>query len=239
MSSSILLIEDNADLAFGLQRNLEFEGYEVEVAGDGPTGLSRALAEEHHLVILDLMLPGLDGLSVLQRMRSSNVNTPVLILTAKNEELDKVRGLRTGADDYLTKPFGVLELVARVEALMRRSGSDTADATRGSYSFGNVQVDVGTRSVRVGGDEVAVAPREFGLLVALLKGGGAAMSRQDLLRDVWGHKADVETRTIDTHIGELRRKLEADPTAPRHILTVRKFGYRLDPGGGSAKEQAG
>jgi len=229
VSARILLIEDNADLAFGLQRNLEFEGYEVEVSQDGPTGLARALDSEHEVVILDLMLPGMDGLTILQRMRSSKVETPVLILTAKSEELDKVRGLRTGADDYLTKPFGVLELIARVEALIRRSGSDNRGDTSGSYSFGNVEVDVETRSVRVGGDEVPVAPREFGLLVALLRGEGAAMSRHDLLRDVWGHKANVETRTIDTHIGELRRKLEPDPTTPRYILTVRKFGYRLDP----------
>lgn len=231
MSPRILLVEDNSDLAFGLQRNLEFEGYAVEVAEDGPTGLARSLAQEHELVILDLMLPELDGLSVLQRMRSAHVDTPVLILTAKNEELDKVRGLRTGADDYLTKPFGVLELIARVEALLRRSGSGAVGKERTSYCFSDIEVDLGSRVVRRAGTDVPLTPREFGLLVALLRADGAALSRAALLRDVWRHKADVETRTIDTHIGELRRKLELDPARPRYIITVRKFGYRLDTEG--------
>ena len=232
MSARILLIEDNADLAFGLQRNLEFEGYEVEVAGEGRSGLSRALAGDHDLVILDLMLPEVDGLTLLHRLRASQVETPVMILTAKNDELDKVRGLRTGADDYLTKPFGVLELIARVEALLRRTGGQAGPGEPKTYAFGDVEVDLASRAVLRAGDPVSVAPRELGLLVALLRAAGAAVSRQDLLRDVWGHKSDVATRTIDTHVGELRRKLEPDPAHPRYILTVRKFGYRLDPDGG-------
>ena len=232
MSARILLIEDNLDLAFGLQRNLEFEGYEVEVAEEGGSGLARALACDHELVILDLMLPELDGLTLLHSLRESRVETPVLILTAKDDELDKVRGLRTGADDYLTKPFGVLELIARVEALLRRSGGPTGRGAPKSYAFGNIQVDLAARRVLRAGDPVEVAPREFGLLVALLDADGAAISRQDLLRGVWGHKSLVATRTIDTHVGELRRKLEPDPAHPRYILTVRKFGYRLDPEGG-------
>ena len=231
MSARILLIEDNTDLAFGLQRNLEFEGYEVQVVEDGRSGLARAQASEHDLVILDLMLPEMDGLTLLQRLRTAEVETPVLILTAKDDELDKVRGLRTGADDYLTKPFGVLELIARVEALLRRAGTTGASAPE-SYAFADVRVDLRSRAVLRAGSRVALAPREFGLLVALLGAGGAAMSRQDLLRGVWGHKSDVATRTIDTHIGELRRKLEPDPAHPRYILTVRKFGYRLDADGG-------
>lgn len=227
MSNRILLVEDNEDLAFGLRRNLEFEGFEVDVASDGRAGLERVLTAEHRLVILDLMLPEMDGLTVLRRMRSAGVTTPVLVLTAKDEEVDKVRGLRTGADDYLAKPFGVLELVARVEALLRRAGTPSGEGAE-SYSFGDVHVDLRARTVSVEGREVMTAPREFGLLLALLRADGAAMSRQDLLRDVWGHKADVATRTVDTHVGELRKKLERDPANPRYILTVRKFGYRLD-----------
>jgi DNA-binding response OmpR family regulator len=230
MSTRILLVEDNRDLAFGLQRNLEFEGYLVDVASDGPTGLELGLQRTHDLVVLDLMLPGMDGLSVLQRLRSAEVSVPVLILTAKDEELDKVRGLRTGADDYLTKPFGVLELIARVEALLRRSGAGAAPTRPDLYTFGNVRVDVSSRTVQMDSAAVSLTPREFDLLVALLRGEGAAMARSDLLRDVWGHKANVETRTVDTHIGELRRKLESDPAKPVHIVTVRKFGYRLDGG---------
>jgi DNA-binding response OmpR family regulator len=228
MSAHVLIVEDNADLAFGLQRNLEFEGYRVEVADDGHAGQARALTGEHDLVILDLMLPGQDGMTVLGRLREAGLPTPVLILTARDAELDKVRGLRSGADDYLTKPFGVLELVARVEALLRRSGTERADQKE-RYSFGDVEVDVPARVVSRDGRTVPLTPREFALVVALLRAGGDAVSRKELLRGVWGHKSEVATRTVDTHVVELRRKLEPEPSHPRHILTVRKFGYRLDP----------
>lgn len=231
MSTIVLLVEDNADLAFGLQRNLEFEGYRVHVARDGRRGLELAMSAEYDLMILDLMLPGTDGMTLLQEMRDAGVDTPVLILSAKSEELDKVRGLRTGADDYLTKPFGVLELIARVEAILRRARHEDGRRQADTYRFGTVEVDLASRTVRANGDDVPVTPRELELLVALLRAEGAAVSRPDLLRDVWGHKASVETRTVDTHIGELRRKLEPDPSRPRHILTVRKFGYRIDPSG--------
>ena len=229
-NADILLVEDNSDLAFGLQRNLEFEGYSVEVAVDGRRGLERALDGDFDLIILDLMLPKLDGMKVLQRLRSAGASTPVLILTARGEELDKVRGLRSGADDYLTKPFGVLELIARVEAILRRAGTSVTRTEAEIHEFGDVVVDVASRTVRRGGKVVAVPPREFELLIALLRKAGAAASRAELLRDVWGHKAEVETRTVDTHIAELRRKLETDAAHPEYILTVRKFGYRLDAG---------
>lgn len=231
MSARILLIEDDEDLAFGLQRNLEFEGYEVELAGDGEVGLDRALAGDHDLLILDLMLPGIDGLAVLQRVRASQIDKPVLILTAKGSELDKVRGLRSGADDYLSKPFGVLELIARVEALLRRGGSG-AVVSDGTFSFGEIVVDTASRTVVKAGEDVTLTPREFELLTALLRRRGAAASRQELLAEVWGHRAAIETRTVDTHVVELRRKLEPEPSTPHFILTVRKFGYRLDPEGG-------
>lgn len=230
MTARILLVEDQEDLAFGIQKNLEFDGYEVEVIHDGTAALERAQERNHDVLILDLMLPGLDGLSIIHRLRAAGVDVPVLILTARSEERDTVLGLRAGADDYLTKPFGISELLARIEALLRRSRQTSAPSADLTYRFGAVEVDGRRRTVDRGGAPVSLTPRELDLLLALLRAGGAALSRYDLLRDVWGHKAEVETRTVDTHIGELRRKLEGDPKKPRHILTVRKHGYRIEVG---------
>jgi DNA-binding response OmpR family regulator len=226
MSARILLIEDNADLAFGLRNNLEIDGYAVEVATDGPAGLARARHARPDLIILDLMLPGMDGLKVLRTLRGEGSDLPVLILTARGEEADKVQGFRTGADDYVTKPFGVLELLARVRAILRRAGwSD--DEPSNSERFGDVEVDVAARRVLRAGLEVALTPKEFDLLVALTRRRGAVASRAELLQEVWGHRAPVASRTVDTHVAELRRKLEADSSAPRWILTVHKAGYRF------------
>ena len=228
----ILVVEDNPDLAFGLQNNLEIEGYEVAVAGDGNEGLARARSLAPDLVILDLMLPGLDGFRVLRALREEKREMPVLILTARGEESDKVRGLRLGADDYVTKPFGVLELLARVEALLRRAGNGSGGAHAAKAPverFGEIEVDPATRAVRRAGKPVYLTPMEFDLLCALLRRRGAVASRLVLMREVWGHQAAVLSRTVDTHVAELRRKLEADPANPRHILTVRKAGYRLQP----------
>jgi two-component system alkaline phosphatase synthesis response regulator PhoP len=223
----VLIVEDNHDLAFGLRNNLEIEGYDVEVAEDGPAGLAAARGRRPDLIVLDLMLPGLNGYRVLRQLRDDGVDTPVLILTAKGEEADKVLGFRLGADDYVTKPFGLLELLARVEALLRRSRPSATPASLGSFRFGDVDVALSTRTVRRGGREVPLTPMEFDLLVALLQRHGAVASRLELLKEVWGHSSAVLTRTVDTHIGELRRKLEEDAATPRHILTVRKAGYRL------------
>jgi two-component system response regulator MtrA len=152
---------------------------------------------------------------------------PVLILTARTEEADKVRGFRLGADDYVTKPFGILELMARVEALLRRSGIGPSSARAIPAGFGDVTIDLASRTVRKGAHPVSLTPMEFNLLLALLERRGAVVSRLDLLREVWGHASSVLTRTVDTHVAELRRKLEDDPSRPRHILTARKAGYRL------------
>jgi DNA-binding response OmpR family regulator len=228
----ILVVEDNADLAYGLQNNLEIEGYEVRVAEDGETGLKRARAWEPDLIILDLMLPDLDGYRVLQHLRKDGVQTPVLILTARGEESDKVLGFRLGADDYVTKPFGVLELLARVEAILRRvrfvptaGGAEPGEAD--VVLFGSIAVDAGARIVLRDGEEVPLTPKELDLLLALIRRGGAVASRLDLLKEVWGHRAAVVSRTVDTHISELRRKLEEEPSNPAHILTVHKAGYRF------------
>lgn len=230
----ILVIEDSPDLAFGLRNNLEIEGFHVEVAEDGLTGLALARDSAPDLIVLDLMLPGMDGYRVLHELRQDGLASPVLILTARSEETDKVRGFRAGADDYVTKPFGVLELLARVEALLRRSqaGSNGESAAAGTERFGDVEVDPAQRTVRRSGRPVALTPKEFDLLLGLIRRRGAVGSRLDLLKEVWGHQAAVLTRTVDTHIAELRRKLEKDASAPQHILTVWKTGYRFEAAGG-------
>jgi len=227
--SRVLIVEDNHSLAFGLRNNLEIEGYDVDVADDGPSGLAAARRLHPDLIVLDLMIPGMDGYRVLRQLRQDGLTMPVLILTARGEEADKVLGFRLGADDYVTKPFGVLELLARVQALLRRSRPAPGTPTQSVQRFGEVEVEATTRSVRRSGDLVALTPMEFDLLIALLRRQGAVASRLELLKEVWGHSSAVLTRTVDTHIGELRRKLEHDPSTPRHILTVRKAGYRLAP----------
>ena len=223
--TAILVVEDNEDLAFGLQHNLEFEGYEVLVAGDGKQGLELATQEAPDLIILDLTLPELDGLEVLERLRSAGSKVLILVLTARQEEVDKVRGLKLGADDYVTKPFGLMELMARVEALLRRpAGVEPAKLIQ----MGEVEIDVEARIVKKSGERVDLAPRELELLLALIKQQGKVVSRQQLLTDVWGHSGQVVTRTVDTHIAELRRKLEPDPAKPSYIQTARKAGYRFE-----------
>jgi len=219
----ILVVEDNVDLAIGLRNNLEIEGYDVVLAHDGPAGLAAVRSTAFDLVVLDLMLPGMDGHRVLREMRGAGVTTPVLLLTARSEEADKVRGLRLGADDYVTKPFGVLELLARIEALLRR----TRVATQRTYRLGDVHIDADRRVVMRNGQPVALTPMELDLLLALLRRRGAVASRLELLQEVWGHSAAVLTRTVDTHVAELRRKLERDPAEPELILTARKAGYRV------------
>jgi DNA-binding response OmpR family regulator len=227
----ILIVEDNPDLAYGLRTGLEIEGYEVQLAEDGETGLERARAWKPDLVMLDLMLPGMDGYRVLKTLREGGSDVPVLILTARGEEADKVLGFRLGADDYVTKPCGVLELLARVGALLRRSRIAEHRGVTGDTleRFGSVEINPASRTVTKEGTPVALSPKEFDLLLALVRRRGAVASRVELLREVWGHRVEVMTRTVDIHIAELRRKLEDDPSQPRHILTVWKAGYRLEP----------
>ena len=222
--SRVLVVEDNANLAFGLQASLELDGHQVHVAADGAQGLRLARDWSPDLVVLDLMLPEVDGYRVLRTLREEGRQVPVLILTARGEEADKVLGFRLGADDYVTKPFGLLELLARVGALLRRAAPVDA---RPLERIGEVEVDRVARSVRRAGREVTLTPKEFDLLLALVRRDGAVAGRLELLAEVWGHRAAVLTRTVDMHVAQLRRKLEADPARPRHILTVWKAGYRL------------
>jgi DNA-binding response OmpR family regulator len=226
----ILIIEDNEDLARGLANNLEIEGYETEIAADGTTGLARAQAEPPDLVILDLMLPGVDGYKVLSSLRDAGDTVPVLILTARTTEHDKVRGFREGGDDYVTKPFGLLELLGRVQALLRRTQKTPKQESLSSFRFGDVEIIPGTHDVFRAGRPVTLRPKEFELLMALIRRRGTVVGRLELLSEVWGYGSDVVSRTVDTHIGELRRKLENDPAEPQHILTVRKSGYRFHTG---------
>ena len=226
----ILIIEDNPDLAFGLRRTLEFEGFDVTVAEDGVSGLREAKGADVELVVLDLMLPEIDGFKVVKELRKAGSRVPVLVLTAKSEESDLVMSFDSGADDYVTKPFSTVELLVRVRALLRRGGREASNSKNGPkhFTFGDVHVDTESRTVENAGSPVQLTPKEFDLLQALLRRDGAVASRAELLEEVWKYaNPDVMTRTVDIHVAELRRKLEADPSTPEHLLTVRKAGYRL------------
>jgi two-component system, OmpR family, alkaline phosphatase synthesis response regulator PhoP len=226
----VLVIEDNRDLAFAVVSALESEGFEVVVAESGPEGVEKAQTVAAEVIILDLMLPGFDGYRVLRTVRANGVETPILILTARGEEDDKVRGFRLGADDYVTKPFGAMELVARVEALTRRPRlAKPRVGTAPVDRFGDVSVHRASRIVERAGEPVALTPREYDLLLALMDRRGAVTTRNELLTEVWGYQSDVSTRTVDIHVSELRKKLEKNPAEPKHILTVRKTGYRFEP----------
>ena len=224
----ILIIEDNEDLAFGLRTALENEGFAVSIAADGAAGLAHGTRDDVDLIVLDLMLPGMDGYRVLRSLRGAGVETPVLVLTARGEEANKVQAFSIGADDYVTKPFGVLELIARVKALLRRSATKGGAPPQAVERFGDIEVNPASRTVYRAGVLVGLAPREFDLLLALLRRRGAVASRAELLREVWGYQTDVASRTVDIHVAELRRKLEPAAEAPRHIITVWKVGYRLE-----------
>jgi two-component system, OmpR family, alkaline phosphatase synthesis response regulator PhoP len=224
----ILLIEDNPGFAEGLRQNLEFDGYRVTVAADVASSARAMSADPPNLIILDLMLPDGNGYDVLRTIRERDSVTPVLLLTALSEEAHKVRGFRLGADDYVTKPFGLLELLARIESLLRRSASGSFAVVRlPPVRFGDVQVDRDHRKVTRAGAVVQLTPKEYALLAALIARNSAVVAREELLREVWGYDPEVVSRTLDTHLAELRRKLEKDPHHPKHILTLPKQGYRL------------
>jgi two-component system alkaline phosphatase synthesis response regulator PhoP len=227
-AARILLVEDNADLAAGVEYNLKLEGYDVRIAGTGAEALTVAESWSPQLVLLDLMLPGMDGYKVLHTLRSSGSTVPVMILSARGEEADKVRGFRLDADQYVTKPFGILELLERVAALLRRSSRNGAHKPAERLTFGDVVVDLAARVVTRNGAPVTLTPKAYELLLALVRRQGGVASRAELLKEVWGYGAFVMTRTVDSHIAELRRKLEDDAANPRHIVTVWKVGYRLE-----------
>lgn len=232
----IAIIEDDRAISKGLVRGLSDEGFQPTPSYSGEEGLRQLQEKPADLILLDIRLPGISGMEVLKALRSRGDTTPVIILTARDEEIDKVLGLETGADDYMVKPFGFRELVSRIHAQLRRSSGDFAASGADTRFFGNTRVD--TRSLRVyrGGDEVILTPIELKLLLHFLNNPGISMSRNTLIEAVWGYGYALEDeRTVDVHIRHLREKLEENPSAPRFIITVRGFGYRFDDAGGPAK----
>ena len=228
----ILIVEDESHLAEGLRFNLEAEGYVVEIAEDGPAG-ERALneaSEPFDLVILDVMLPGMSGFELARRVRAAGNFVPILILTAKDAAQDLIRGIEDGADDYLTKPFHLDELLARVRGLLRRrrwDGVDAQDDSMRSFKIGAATVHFDRFELETPNGVVELTVREMGLLRALIDREGGTVSRGDLLQDVWGLRADTKTRVVDSFIVRLRRYVEPNPTHPKHIVSVRGHGYRL------------
>ena len=224
--STILLVEDNRAYAETLKSNLEREGYEVTVAATGVAGLEAAKKDTPDLIILDLMLPAMNGFTVLQRLRDEGHETPVLIMTALGTEEEKLRGFGLGADDYVVKPCGLLEILARVRALLKRASTGPGEP-RSEIRVEDLTIDFGARLVRRGQTEITLRPKEFDLLAALIRHRGRIVSRAELLREVWGYAAGTESRTVETHLAALRERLGDDPQAPRYIVTVRRAGYRL------------
>ncbi|HEY6065858.1 MAG TPA: response regulator transcription factor [Thermoanaerobaculia bacterium] len=222
----ILLVEDEPSLVTTLTDRLVAEGYDVETVSDGEQALSGSAVEFADLVILDVMLPGKSGFDVCRDVRQRGVQTPILMLTARSQVVDRVVGLKLGADDYLTKPFEVIELLARVEALLRR-GKSPAAAAHGTYAFGDVRVDFRRADVLRGGRPVSLSALEFKLLGYFIAHRGELLTRDELLDNVWGYEATPITRTVDVHVSSLRQKLERNPAHPQFILTVHRLGYKF------------
>jgi DNA-binding response OmpR family regulator len=226
MKHRILIVEDEPNMSRGLRDNLEFEGYEVQTADDGAAGLSMVLSESFDLVLLDVMMPKLSGFDVCRKVREAGIDVPIIFLTAKGEEIDKVVGLELGSDDYITKPFSVRELLARVKAILRRKVSATA-ADHEEVKIGKLLVNFNSFSARDEQGEVKMSHKEYEILKYLLQHKNSIISRQDLLHHVWGYEEMPTTRTVDNFIVKLRHKVEEDANLPRIILTVHGTGYKL------------
>jgi two-component system alkaline phosphatase synthesis response regulator PhoP len=226
-AKTVLVVEDEPSLASTLSYNLRKNGFNVMSAADGVSGLQSARRDNPDIIVLDLMLPKMDGLELCRRLRVDS-DVPILMLTAKSEELDRVVGLEMGADDYLTKPFSMRELMARVRALLRRSGTRrTAAEETSRIAAGDMELDLRGRTVRRAGQEVALKPKEFDLLFFLARNAGQVFTREQLLENVWGYEFFGGSRTVDVHVRWLREKLEDDPARPQHLLTVRGVGYKF------------
>ncbi len=224
----ILIIEDEPDMVLGLKDNFEFEGYEVLTASDGVSGLDRARQAKPDLVLLDIMLPKLSGLEVCKTLRGEGFEAPIIMLTARGQEIDKVVGLELGADDYVTKPFSIRELLARVRAILRRT--DGTKKRLSKYRFSDIELDFEIYRARKNGLPLELSPREFELLRYLIERKGETVSRERLLEDVWGYESYPSTRTVDTHIAKLRAKIGDSGSEPRFILTIHGTGYKfVDP----------
>ncbi len=226
----ILLVEDDADIADLLELHLTDEGYDVDVVDDGDEGLERALSCSYDLIVLDIMLPGTDGFDICRQLRQEKCHTPILMVTAKTEEVDKVLGLELGADDYITKPFSIREVLARVKAIFRRVQVDQEDQSTPDDSpitFDGLVIEPTKRKVTVEGESVDLTSKEYELLLLFARHPGRAYSRQELLDEVWGYQYSGYSHTVNTHINRLRNKIEPDPSSPRYVKTVWGVGYRF------------
>jgi DNA-binding response OmpR family regulator len=223
--AKILVVEDEPNMVAGLRDNFEFEGYEVITANDGIEGLERAQLESPDLVVLDVMMPRMSGLEVCRQLRAKRPSIPIIMLTARGQEVDKVVGLELGADDYVTKPFSIRELLARVKAILRRTA--VVPKQQEQHSFGDVEVDLHRRRVLRAGKALDISSMEFELLQYFICHSGETLSRDRLLEEVWGYENYPTTRTVDTHLVRLRQKLEPDPEQPQYFLTVHGTGYRF------------
>jgi DNA-binding response OmpR family regulator len=221
---TVLIIEDDPVMLRGLKDNFEFEGYTVKTAADGDAGLKLALSLQPHLIILDLMLPKVNGYEICRFLREEMMEMPIIVLTAKGLESDKVLGLKLGADDYVTKPFSIKELLARAEAALRRQRK----AEGVIHEFGDCRLDAASRTLTRDGNEVPLSPKEFELLHHFVNHAGRALSRDSIMTNVWGYDSMVTPRSIDRFVNALRNKIERDPTHPQHIKTVREFGYKFE-----------
>ena len=230
MTKSILIIEDNKDLAKLLEINLKDMSYHVDLAFDGNSGMSSVMEKNYDLIILDLMLPGIDGLEICRRIRAKEIYTPILILTSRSSEIDRVLGLEMGADDYVTKPFSVRELMARVRAIFRRAEQfheKNNDEEKKIIRSGNLIIDTGKRIVTLKGKEIFCTVKEFDLLLHFARHPGIVYTRSQLLDEVWGYGHDGYEHTVNSHINRLRAKIEEDPARPRYVLTVWGVGYKF------------
>jgi len=224
--NSILIVEDDPAMSVALRDGFEFEKYNVEMAADGEDGLRLANRGDHDLIVLDVMLPKKSGLDVCKELRQNGSRTPVIMLTARGQEIDKIVGLKLGADDYVTKPFSFMELLARVEAVLRRVQRTTAGD---EFEFGDIRLDFRTYQASKSGDQIELTPREFRILRYFIDHAEQVVSREALLNHVWGYDSSAFTRTVDTHMARLRQKVEATPSEPRHLLTVHRVGYKFVP----------
>jgi DNA-binding response OmpR family regulator len=226
--TKILIVEDEPNMRLGLKDNLEFEGYQVDYAEDGDTGLKNILEGDYNLVLLDVMLPKMSGFDVCKTVRKKGNNVPIILLTAKGEEIDKVLGLELGADDYVTKPFGLRELLARIKAILRRNESSSQSQQKKSFiSIGRIEVNFSSYNALENGLSVQMSHKEFEILNYLWNNRNSTVSRDDLLNNVWGYDESPTTRTVDNFILKLRQKIEKDPDHPKIILTVHGIGYKL------------
>jgi DNA-binding response OmpR family regulator len=234
MRQRILVIEDEPSLGMAIRDELEFEGFEASVVDDGAAGLDRILAEPPDLVVLDLMLPGKSGFEICREVRGRGMATPVIMLTARAQEVDRIRGLELGADDYMVKPFSLAELLARIRAVLRRAqGASRTEAGTETLEVGELRLDVRRQELSRRGRKIELTHKEFQLLELLLRHPGEVISRDEFLRRVWGEDVYVTPRTVDTHMATLRKKIEDEVDRPRYIQSVRGAGYKLneDPGG--------